>query len=181
MSEVKIFDGRNQYCGPRPTYRASGLLVAPASTAPFLVISGKAGKVIRVQSVRIGNASLTAAALLRLVITKFSALPTGGTSTPPAKVPMDSNDPTSDATLLVYTAANTPGTAVGPIAETVVSGIATGATTGADDKTTQFSDDGVTYGPKIQGAAECIGVGFGTAPASAVTLSYEIEWTEDGN
>jgi hypothetical protein len=38
---------------------------------------------------------------------------------------------------------------------------------------------GEGWGPILRQSTQCIGLAFGTAPASAVTLSFEVEWCEE--
>lgn len=180
QSPVRLMDAAGKFTGVRTTYRASGQLVAPAGAFPFLVLSSKVGVVVRVTKIRITNATLTAAQILRIQIAKVSTLPTGGTPTTPAKVPLDSNSGAAGATFQAYTAAPTAGTVVGQIAEFNVNGLVTAATANTDDKLIDFGQDMRAELVLIRGAAEGVTVAFAAA-ASAVTLSYDIEWNEDGN
>lgn len=166
------------------TYRASGNVVAAAGVAPFLAISGAAGRVIRITKVLIQGPTLTAAQFLRVALTKYSSAISAGTPVTPTKVPLDSAGPASLATINAYTAAPTPGAVVGQIAERTIIGQSTTLAPAAelDEGVFDFTTaETVTEFPTLRGIAENIGVSFAAAPASAVTLSYTIEYTEDGN
>lgn len=166
------------------TYRAAGNVVAAAGILPFLTIVGAAGRVLRVTKIIIHAPTLTAIQLLRIAVNKYSAIPTGGTSTNPAEVPLDSLGQAPGGVVNAYTAAPTAGTSLGPIAERTVIGQATAPVVGAalDEGFFDFTAaENLTEFPTLRGAAQCLGVHFPVAPASAVTLSYTVEWTEDGN
>ena len=176
-------DKDGAYIGPRPTYRAAGNVVAAAGTSAFLTINGAAGKVIRISKIRITGITLTAVQYLRVALNKNSTAFTGGTSTNPTKVPLDSNSPASSATIAQYTVAPAGGTVVGSIGEKTVLGQASTPAASASPNEVVFDfTDRDAVGPGIlRSAAEGISVLFAAAPASAVTLSYDIEYTEDGN
>lgn len=168
----------------KATYRAAGTFVAAASTAPFLEINGAAGKVIRIKKIIISGLTLTAVAYLRLQVLKNSSANTGGTSTAPTAVPVDSNSPAASATLKNYTAAPTPGTPVGPVGEKrTLAQATTAAAAGIPDVNIafDFGDRDANEDGTLRGAAQNLSMAFGAAPATAVSGSFEIEWTEDGN
>lgn len=168
----------------RATYRAAGNVVAAASTAPFLEINGAAGKVIRIKKIILGGMSLTAVAYLRLQAQKFSSAHTVGTRVAATVVPLDANSPAGGATVGHYTAAPTPGVLIGAIGEKRALAQATTAVAAAIPDYAipfEFGDQDNNEDATLRAAAQNISVAFGAAPATAVTLSYEIEWTEDGN
>jgi hypothetical protein len=162
------------------SYRgALSSLVAPASTAPFFVISGATDKVIALKRIRISGATLTAVAYLNLALAKYSTAPTGGTASTITAVSYKSNQTASSASLIQgYTAAPTAGTLVGDIATERILGQATTATSSSYlyDYEFVFDDDSLPF--SLTSAAETFGLRFTTAPASAVTLSIHIEWEE---
>ncbi len=172
------------YRDPKKTYRCAGNLVAAAGTFPFLTIAGAAGRVVRISRIKIHGPTLTTAAYQRIALQKLSAAPTGGTSTTPTKVPLDSASPASLATIRAYTAAPTAGTVIGQISERTVLAQATtpAANTVLDEGDFDFTPaEDKTEFPTLRGTAEVIAVVFPAAPTTAVTLSYTIEYTEDGN
>jgi hypothetical protein len=182
MNIVRLSNYRGDFVGPRPTYRViGGQVVVPAGTTPFILIAASAARVVRINRIRIMNASLTAAQLLRITINRVSALPTGGTPVSPTKVTLDTQAPASNATVQHYTAAPTTGTIMGAIAEVTINGLTTGATANADEKIIDFGMDLMSELPTLRGAAEGVTISFASAPATAVTISYTIEYTEDGN
>lgn len=151
-------------------FRASGNVVAAAGTAPFLTINGAAGRNIKVKQIIISGASLTAVAYLRLAVAKFSTAHSGGTSTAPTSIALDSSDPTlPGAVLAAYTVAPTPGTLVGNISERRILGQATTAAAAGSPVQVVFDLNVPLYS-----TSENISLLFPTAPASAVTVSFEV-------
>lgn len=188
---MKLEDSKNRYHGPRETFRAAGNVVAAAGVLPFLVITGGADKVVRIQRIIISGMTLTAVAYLQVSITKHSSAWTGGVPvTAENDVPLDSTYPAAPgprAVVQSYTAGPTGGGAIvgttGRMAERRLLGQATVAAAAAPPASTEisFSDNNTNEGPALRSAAESLAVRFAAAPATAVTLSYEVEWTEDGN
>lgn len=169
---------------PRRTYRVAGNVVAAAGTFPFLVIAGAAGRVLRVSRIKIHGPTAAAIALLRVAVQKLSAAPTGGTGTAQTKVPLDSQAPASLATITAYTAAPTAGTVIGQISERTVLVQSSTPAAGAPLDEGDFDWTGApdqTEFPTLRGTAERLAVVFPVAPAGAITLSFMVEYMEDGN
>lgn len=183
---MRIEDSNGNYIGPKRTFRAvfSGLVAAGSTTAPFLMITGAAGKKIRLQRVKISGLSLTAVAYLIIEARKYTANHTGGTKTDAAKVPLDSNDTAaSDMLVSGYTAAPTPGAGgTNLIASARLLAQATTPAAAGIPDSHEFdfrSVGGDSKAPVLNTQAENISFGFAANPASAVTMSCEVEWTED--
>ena len=177
-------DSKGRYAGPRETFRAGGNVVAAAGTLPFLVITGAAGKVIRVQKIRLSGFTLTAVAYLKVLLQKHSSAWTGGTPVAITETSLDSQySAAAGAVVSPYTAGPTGGGAlVGPLGERHILGQATTPAAAGFPAEIEFdftSQRGES--PALRAAAESLALSFAAAPATAVTLSYEIEWTEDGN
>lgn len=183
---MKLIDAKDRYLGPRETYKAAGNVVAAAGVLPFLVIAaGSATKAARIKRIKITGLTLTAAQFLRIAVNKLSALPTGGTGLGATTVKLDSNT-ISGGTITVthYTAGPTIGTELGPICEETVKApaAAVAAGDGAGRVEFVFAEDALaTEAPILRTNTQGLSVKFVAAPATAVTLSYEVEWTEDGN
>jgi len=151
-------------------FKASGNVVAAAGTAPFLTINGAAGRNVKVKKIIISGLTLTAVAYLRLGLAKYSTAHSGGTSTAPTLVALSSSDATlPGATVAQYTVAPTPGTSLGTISEVRVSGQATTAAAAGIPNIVSFDVDISLFGTN-----ENISALFLAAPATAVTLSYDI-------
>lgn len=169
----------------KATYRAAvtASFAAAASTAPFFVIEGSGSKTLIVQRVRITGLTLTAVEYLELTARKYSTASTGGTATTLAQVPMDSSLAAATANVCkVFTAAPTPGTLVGTIAALRILGQA--ATAAASGLPVSIDFDFRNMGSEntgvyLRGTAQGLGIGFAVAPATAVTLCVEVEWTEE--
>ena len=147
-------------------------------TAPFFLIQGSATKVVNVKRIILQGPTLTLVEYITPVLTKYSSAPSGGTATALTAVPTDSANPASTANLLtVYTAAPTPGTAVGTLgARKLLAQATTAAAAGMVNDTIDFV---FTTPITLLGIAEGLGVRLSNAPVSAVTMSVFVEWTEE--
>lgn len=169
----------------KSTYRSSPTttFAAAAGTAMFFVISGSSTRTVTVQRVSMSCPTLTAVAYHNIVVEKWSTAPTGGTATALTKVPLDSNYAAATANLVqVYTAAPTEGTLVGTIGSQRFLSTATTANasgTPPDKIEWDFRAHGGSSGVVLRGTAQCLSLAFCTAPASAVTMVVEVEWTEE--
>jgi hypothetical protein len=149
-----------------------------AGTAPFFAISGGPNNFVKIKRVRVSGITLTAVGYLSLVLSKYSTAPTGGTPSVATKVPLLSNYPASDAAICQgYTAAPTAGTLVGEIGAKRVLGQATTAAAAGIPQELEFTFDD-SNAPVLLSAAEVLALRFSAAPASAPTLSIEVEWEE---
>jgi hypothetical protein len=92
----------------------AGLVPAAAATDIFCV-TGSATKTVNIQQFQISGIA-TAAAAVDVVVVKRSTANTGGTSTTPTIVPLDSANAAVTAVVNAYTANPTTGTLVGNVA-----------------------------------------------------------------
>lgn len=168
-----------------PTYRVASIdpfVAAVTADAPFFLIEGSATKVVTVKRIILSGFSLTAVAYIAMNVVKYSTAASGGTATSAPLVPLDSSFAPATASLVkYYTAAPTPGTTVGNIAtRRPLLQATTAAAAGIPPVVVfDFSDMPHTNGVVLRGVAQGLGVEWPVAPASAVTLSAEIEWTEE--
>jgi len=170
--------------GGKATYRAATTnnVAAAAGSAIFFVLSGSSTKTITIQRIVVTCPTLTAAAYHSIVLEKFSTAPTGGSATTLTKTPLDSSSAASTANLCqVYTAAPTEGTLVGTLGcQRFLALTATDLIVPGDPITWDFRNGfGEGSGIVLRSTAENIGLAFGAAPASAVTLGVEVEWIEE--
>lgn len=127
-------------------------------------LQGVAGRVIRVARVQFAKPSVAQAPL---IFTKNSAAATGGTSTTPTPVPLDSENADVGGVVRLYTAAPTPGAVVGNVYD-------------ADHDTSDvlFETFGVEQNAQalvLRGVAEC----FTIVLQANATINGYIEWTEE--
>lgn len=172
----------------KSTYRAatatanSGVVVAAASTAPFVCIYGSSTKTVIVQRIYLSGATLTAVAYAAYVAAKYSTAVSAGTPQALTATPMDSNSAAATVTNLnAYTAAPTAGTLVGTIStKRTLLQATTAAAAGVPDVIEfDFRTLGSeTSGIYLRGTGQGVCVNFGAAPATAVTLAITLEWTE---
>lgn len=179
-------DGRNY--GPKATYRGTtgGAPVTAASAASFFAISGSATKLVTVQRIILTGFTLTAIAYVTVLCQKYRSIITGGTATPlnTNNTRVDSqNNPGTVNLLNFYTAAPTDGSPIDT--QLGARRILMQATTPVASSPLVYiewdfrSQSGETTGIPLRGIAEYIGCNFGTAPATGVQLSVEVEWTEE--
>lgn len=162
------------------TFRAAvTALQAPlGGTGDLFCIQGSASRLIKVKQITVSGSDTTAQ-VYSFALVKRSTANSGGTSTVPVAVPLDTtqNVTAATATLAAYTVVpSSPGTLVGNIGARAVS-FATGATpstTWSWDPTQLYSD------VRLRGVAQSMCL---NAPAAFTTagplLAIEVTWTEN--
>ena len=184
-ARVTLYNSDGSYNGEKMTYRASSLdpfAAAVTADTPFFLIEGSASKTIVVKRIAVSGLSLTAVAYLALNVCKYATSATGGTSTSAALVPTDSNFSAATAAFVkYYTAAPTAGTLVGTLATSRTLAQATVAVAAGlpRDFVFDFGDMPETKGIVLRGTTQGLGLVWATAPATAVTMAVDIEWTEE--
>ena len=184
-ARVELYDSRGNNRGVKRTYRAATTapFVAAAGTGLFFVIEGSGTATIRIQRIRISGLTLTAVAYSAVVLQKYSTASSGGTPTNLTIVNVDSTDAAGTANrCAVFTAAPTAGSAVGAIASMrPLAQATTAAAAGIPDVdiTFDFRVVGEADCPTLRGTAQGLGLNFAASPASAVTMTLEVEWTEE--
>jgi hypothetical protein len=184
-ARVTLYDVEGNPLSKKATYRASTLTAfVPAVTAarPIFLIEGSASKTITVKRISFSGASLTAVQYLSINVSKYSTAASGGTSTSAPMVPLDSNSAAATAAFVrYYTAVPTAGTLVGDIASVRFLAQATTAAAGGPTfaYTFNFGDITESGGVVLRGTSQGLALSFPTAPASTITLSADIEWTEE--
>jgi hypothetical protein len=184
-ARVSPYDLDGLYVGSKATYRAGTtavLVAAVTANAPWFVIQGSASKIIRIQRIQISGLSLTAVAYLTLGLAKYSTNYAAGTSTALTQVPLDSNFPAGTSNgIRVFTVAPTAGTLVGLIASRRVMGQAATAAAAGIPKPIDFDfrRGGEAVPPVLNGTSQELGLIWPVAPASAVSMLLEVEWTEE--
>lgn len=178
-----VLDYHGQHLGEERTYLAAtaSTFAAPAGTKAFFVLMGSSTKTIRITSIHMSGFTLTASAYNNIVVRKISTAPTGGTPAELVKVPADSANPSSTASLCqVYTAEPTDGTLVGTLHSQRLLFETTNPAQGDPEVETHFNfkPTDSASGIILRGTSEGITCAFGTTPSSAVTMSLEVEWSE---
>ena len=183
-ARVTLYNSDGTYSGVKRTYRAAtidALVTATTADVPFFLIEGSATQTIVVKRIAVSGCTLTAVAYLLVNVTKHSTAATGGTSTTLTGVPVDSTSAAATATVKAYTAAPTAGTLVGTVASNrTLAQATTAAAAGIPrDFVFDFGDMADTKGLVLRGTGQGVALVWGTAPATAVTLAVDIEWTEE--
>ena len=184
-ARVSLYNLDGTYNGEKYTYRASTLAVfvaAVTANVPFFLIEGSASKTVIVKRIAVSGATLTAVAYIALDVAKFSTAASGGTAISAPMVPMDSTFPAATAAFVkYYTVGPTAGALVGAIAtsRTLFQSTTAAAAGIPRDFVFDFGDMPETKGIVLRGNTQGLGLIWPAAPATAVTLSVDIEWTEE--
>lgn len=166
------------------TYRCSTiipLVAAVTVNVPFFNIVGSASATVKVRRIRVSGMTLTAVGYFAINVEKLSTASTGGTSTTPPIVPLDSADAAGTAVVRAYTVAPTKGSIVGTIASWRSLWQATTAAAAGQtwDHIFNFGDLPETRGVVLRGVAQELAMTFPVVLASAGTLAVDIEFTEE--
>lgn len=168
----------------KKTYCASGAFTPPATPTDLVTIFGSASKTVKVQSFKIGTTN-TAAGSQIFVLSKRSAVTTGGTPIAATAIPVDSGDAAATAMVNHYTAAPTAGTALGTIVtKKVASPVITPATFAgivedSDKEMLPIASD-QTKAVTLRGVAEGLAINFaGAALVAGQIHTYNVVWTEE--
>jgi hypothetical protein len=161
--------------GVAPTYSAviTGLV---GVAGDIVTLTGVAGKVVKLTRVAFSGVA-TAASATDLTLVKRSTADTGGTGAGMTAVPHDPENAAATAVVTSYTAAPTPGTAVGTIRGVKAQiGLATDANP-PNPVVWEFGN-GPKMCPRLRTAAQQLCLNIGATNAGAL-YDVEIEWTED--
>ena len=183
-ARVTIYGNDGIYAGEKRTYRASTiipLVAAVTVNVPFFNIIGSATTTVRVKRIRVSGMTLTAVGYFTINCEKLSTASTGGTSTTPAAVVLDSTDAAATAVVRAYTVAPTKGSLVGTVASWRALWQSTTAAAAGQtwDHQFNFGDMPETKGLTLRGVAQELALTFPVVLASAGTLAVDIEWTEE--
>lgn len=183
-ARVTLYNPDGTANAEKATYRASTiipLVAAVTVNVPIFNIIGSASKTVTVKRITVSGMTLTAVGYFTINVEKLSTASTGGTSTSPVAVSLDTNNPAATAVVKAYTAAPTKGTLVGTLASWRALWQATvAAAAGVTDYFTfNFGDMRETKGVILRGTSQEIALTFPVVLASAGTLAVDIEWTEE--
>ncbi len=184
-ARVEVFDGDGLSLNGKKTYAASGAFTPGATPTDLVTIFGSATKTVKVHSFKIGTAN-TAAGSQIFVLSKRSAITTGGTAGAAPAVPLDSSDAAATATVNSYTStAPTAGTALGTlVTKKVASPVVTPATFAGIVEDTD-KEMLPMAGPQVKavtlrGVAEGLAINFaGAALVSGQIHTFNVIWTEE--
>lgn len=158
---------------------ASGLIPAASATDIF-TITGRAGRVVRINQIQISGIA-TSAAAIPISIVKRSTANTGGTSTPVAAVQLDSanSGSTASASVLAYTANPSGlGTALGNIATARMILSTASASVGTAPIVFSFERMYMKL-PALRDSTESLCINYGGATAAGNSVDISISWTEE--
>ena len=166
------------------TYFAStpNSLVCAAGTKSFFVIMGSETKIIKVTRIHLTGLTMTARAYNNIALRKISSIPSGGTSSSLVKTSCDIINPASTVSVCkVYTVEpTTDGTLIGTIQSHRVQINDSNPVQGDPQQeiVSDFREYDESSGIVLRGINDGLTIAFGSTPASAITLSLEVEWIE---
>ena len=162
--------------GAKATYSAAVLAAATATLAQdIFCIAGSSTKTVKVLKIRI-TATETTSAVQNIYLVLRSTADTGGTSTSLTRVPHDSNNVASSATVTSYTGNPTLGTTVGNL-RTAKMFIGSTSVQG-QELIWQFGDlpgQALT----LRGTAQEACINFNGVTLSGASFDIDVEWTEE--
>lgn len=172
LNSVIYTEGGDSIYPAGPVYSASavGIVGATAATDVF-TITGSSTKNIRIHNLVL-TGTQAAAAVRDVLLIKRSTANTGGTSTTPTVIPLDSNAAAGTAVVRAYTVNPTLGNTVGTVRVRRV-GMPTTAATAIDVASFDFM-----VPLTLRGTGQVLAVNFNN-PGVAITFSAYIEWSED--
>lgn len=162
--------------GTKATYRVAG---NPAIDAAGVIVQlqGSGTKTVRVTRIVIGGV-LTVTSNGNITVNKNTATATGGTSTAPTIVPLDSASAAATAVALRWTAVPTAGAAVGTLADR--------RSTWTADTLANSGQASFTFGDAngqaltLRGTAEFMTVTTANFTSyTGASYNFEVEWTEE--
>lgn len=157
------------------TYAAAATFTVAASPTDIFTLTGSATKTIRVVRLTI-NGTNTGNTNIVTAVTKRSTANSGGTSTTPAAVPLDSNSAAGTAVARAYTANPTLGTAVGDIRIDSAFFPTLASSNAGTDVIYEFWD----AAPILRGTAEVLAINLkGTAITGTTVVAIDVTWTEE--
>lgn len=159
----------------RATYSAAiAGLVPQAAATDIFCIAGSATKTIVVKHISFGGTA-TALGAYDMLIVRRSTANTGGTSTTPTTVLLDTTNAAGTAAVAAYTANPTLGTLVGLVDAPKFSlAAATGQVNERARSYGQEEDQGIV----LRGAAEQVCLNFNAQTAAGNSINIEVEWRE---
>jgi len=161
----------------RNTYAAAVTdLVSVASATDIFTIYGSASKTIVVTQVEVTGTSASKT-IVDVLLIKRSTANTGGTSSAPTVVPLDSTNPAGTGTVLAYTANPTLGTAVGTVHSNKLP-LSVGATDSPQSVLLLFDGNSITQGVYLRGTGEGLCVNLNGASLSSPLLNIDVIWYE---
>jgi len=163
----------------RPTFSAAAVGIAIPQTGAMdaVCIAGSATKTVRIKRITISGIDATAqTATVNLVLR--SAASTGGTSTSPSVVPLDSSNAAGTAVVKAYTVASTPGAAIGTVRSQSI-GFAAATGSAAQAVTWNFDPETMSQEVILRGVAQQACINFPAAFTTAgPTINVDVTWTE---
>lgn len=159
------------------TYKYSSLGNTPAATpTDIFTITGSASKTIRITKIVVSGLATTAGQLNPLLVRR-SAANTGGTSTAPTPLKRDTNDVAASATLALYTANPTVGTAVGTLDSCRLFLALATATPDACRFEFGVNNDKMLI---LRGTSDILAINFaGAAVPAGGIVDIDVEWVEE--
>ena len=179
---VSPYDNLGVRRGPKACYRAAGSFASAASALPFFAISGSVDRVSAIQSITVTCRTLTAVAYNTILVRKYLGMFNGGVTSPFTRVSLDTARPESTCALVAgFTGGPTATVLLGQLGSQRILLQATAAVAATlsppiEETYRLVGETGAVY---LRSRDELLSLAFGAAPATAVTMSIQVEWTEE--
>lgn len=165
-----------------PTYSSAGGVTTAANPTDIFTLTGSSTKVIRVKRIGVSG-SATNPATRDLLVIKRSTANTGGTSTTPSVVPLDSDDVAGTAVFRAYTANPTVGTSIGEIRRfklVIPQAVPLGGVGASRVEDFTFADLG-QKSVVLRGTSEVLSINMNGVTLTGGSMDCFIEWTEENS
>lgn len=159
-------------------YRATITALVPASSATdiFTLVPTGGTKIVTITKVVVSCTQTTPGAI-DLVFLKRSTADTAGTSSTPTIVKLDSQNPTSAASALAYTANPTAGTLVGNLSVYKLNCLGTSTASPEDLVIENFGY--LNQGVILRGTGEQFAINLNSQTVTGGSFDIDIEWREN--
>ncbi len=166
------------------TYSGNTVAFTPVAGDIF-VITGSATKTVKILRIILCGTQTTAGNVNTISIIKRSSANSAGTAVALTKVPFDSTSPASTIVAQHYTAAPTPGTAVGTLwgpratipAPATVNNVGESGASAILIYDHNQSVNGQL--PTLRGVGESLAINLSAVPTGAANFEVQISWTEE--
>jgi hypothetical protein len=152
-------------------------VAAVAAATDIFTITGSATKTVRITKIAISGTS-TSGVRTSVVVIKRSTANTGGTSTTPTAVPLDSTNAAATAVVRSYTANPTVGTSVGSVRSAKMDFPTTATTNGIQPFEFMLGGEAGQQPITLRGTTEVIAINLNGATITGGSFDLYIEWTE---
>lgn len=179
FAQTAVVQSLNNLFNKAQTYRAAIPLTALASSpVDVFTVTGSASKTIYIKSITVQGTQTFPPTNQPIYLVKRSAANSGGTSTTPTKVALDSSNGTAAATVRAYTANATSSTGALTIGQRIMQYATVGAPVASLPAIRWDFGDGLNQYVVLRGTSQVLSVNLNAQTVTGGNLTAEIEWME---